>query len=178
MGYANMHSKFLARASDKFLNNVACFMNCSFGHCMIPADVLKGDIHPTIKDLKGNATESSNYRPVMQSSCILKLFELQMLSILEEKIHFNFRQYGFRKGCSTADACYILKETANSYISNKGKAFAAFIDLSKAFDKVDHFMLGEQLLNRDIPPDIILILMHYLRNQSARICWNEAGARM
>lgn len=172
MGHDNIHSDFIVRVSDKFLNNIACLMNCSFGHCIIPDDVLKGDINPTIKDLKGNTTESSNYRPVMQSSCILKLFELHMLSILEEKIFFNFRQYGFRKGCSTADACYVLKETVHSYIGSKGKAFVAFIDLSKAFDKVDHFVLGEQLLQRDIPPDITLILMHYFCNQSARICWN------
>ena len=33
--------------------------------------------------------------------------------------------------------------------------------------------MGEQLLNRDEPSDIILIIMDSLCNQSARICWNE-----
>ena len=174
MGHDGIHSSFLCSLSDEFLNNIACLMNCSFVHCSIPVDILKGDINPTIKDVKGNTTESSNYRPVMQSSCILKLFELHLLSILEEKTSFNFRQYGFRKGCSTGDACYILKETAYEYIRNRGKAFAAFIDLSKAFDMVDHLILGEQLLDRNIPPDIVFIIMHYLRNQRARICWSDS----
>ena len=85
----------------------------------------------------------------------------------------NFRQFGFNKGCSTTDACLILKETVFNYIQEKGKAFAAFIDLSKAFDKVNHFTLGQQLLDRKIPPDIVLLLMHYLRNQTARVFWNN-----
>ena len=66
-----------------------------------------------------------------------------------------------------------MKETVYQYILGKGKAFATFIDLSKAFDLVDHFVLGDQLLERNIPPDIVLLLMCYLRNQSARVCWNK-----
>ena len=105
------NSRFLKHASDAYLNNVAHFMNASFNHCFISHDILKGDINPTIKDIKGNVTNSKNYRPVMQSSCILKLFEMHILSICEELVTFNCRQFGFRKGISTADACLILKET-------------------------------------------------------------------
>ena len=49
-------------------------------------------------------------------------------------------------------------------------AFLSFIDLSKTFDKAHHFQQGQQLLDRNLPPDIVLIIMHYLRNQSARVC--------
>ena len=90
-------------------------MNSCFNHCYFPDDILKGDINPNIKDLKGNVTESSNYRPVMQSSCLLKLFEIHILSVLEERISFNCRQLGFVKGCSTADACFLLKEVIHNF---------------------------------------------------------------
>ena len=125
MGHDGIHTTFLCRVSDKFLESIACIMNSSFSHCIIPNDILKGDINPTIKDLKGNSTESSNYRPVMQSSCLLKIFELHILSVLEEKTCFNFRQFGFRKGCSTSDACYILKETVHGYTIGKKKCFCS-----------------------------------------------------
>ena len=114
----------------------------------------------------------------MQSSCLLKIMEMHILSVLEEKVFINFRQFGFRKGCSTADACYVLKETVHRYIQGKGKAFVAFVDLSEAFDKVDHFILGQQLLDRKLPPDIVLLLMFYLRNQTARVCWNNFKGRI
>ena len=173
MGHDGIHSIFLKNASDEYLNKLACFMNACFGHCFAPYDVLKGDMNPTIKDLKGNITDSANYRPVMQSSCILKLFELHILSILEEFIDFNCRQFGFKKNSSTSDACLLLKETIYQYTKNRNKAYVAFIDLSKAFDRVDHFLLGEILLQEDIPPDIVLFIMNYIRNQSARVCWND-----
>ena len=164
MGHDGIHSIFLKNASDEYLGKLACFMNACFSHCFTPHDVLKGDMNPTIKDLKGNITDSGNYRPVMQSSCILKLFELHILSILEEKIGFNFRQFGFEKGSSTSDACLLLKETIYQYTKNRNRAYVAFIDLSKAFDRVNHFLLGDILLQENIPPDIILFIMNYIRN--------------
>ena len=109
MGHDGIHSIFLKNSSDKYLNCVAQFMTACFSHCFIPPIVLKGDMNPTIKDLKGNVTNSSNYRPVMQSSCFLKLFEIHILSILEEKIHFNCRQFGFKKGSSTSEDFLLLK---------------------------------------------------------------------
>ena len=146
---------------------IACYI-----HCFIPNDLLNGDVNLTIKDTKDNAMESSNYRPVMQSSCLLKLFELHILEVVLNRIHFNSRQFGFKSQTSTTDACLVLKETVNSYITKGGKAFALFIDLSKAFDNVNHFILGKILVQRNVPPDIVLLLMYYLRNQKARIVWN------
>ena len=173
VGHDGIHTIFLNQVSNKFLDFLSIFINSCFNHCFFPSDILKGDLNPTIKDLKGNVTVSSNYRPVMQSSILLKLIELHILSYLEEKISFNFRQFGFREGCSTTDASLILKETVFRYIQKKGKSFAAFIDLSKAFDKVNHFILGQQLLERNIQPDVVLLILCYLRNQSGRVCWNQ-----
>ena len=173
MGHDGIHSHFLKNVSESFLENLAHFINSCSSHCFFPGDLLKGDINPTIKDLKGNVTESANYRPVMQSSCLLKIVEMHILKVLEEKINLNNRQFGFKKGSSTADACFLLKEVVHNYTKDRGKAFVAFVDLSKAFDKVDHFLLGQKLLERNIPPDLVLLLMQYLRNQQARVCWNE-----
>ena len=172
-GHDGIHTIFLREMSEDLSLLVSFFMNASYNHCFIPEELLTGDINPTIKDPKGNATESANYRPVMQSSCLLKLFEIHLLEILSEKLVFNSRQFGFRKNTSTTDACLILKETIYNYIaSKKERVYGLFVDLSKAFDNVDHFQLGQILLQSKIPPDIVLFILHYLRNQEARIVWN------
>ena len=162
VGHDGIHTVLLKEASDEFLNILSKFMMACYMYCCVPIDILNRDINPTIKDPKGNMTESSNYRPVMQSSCLLKLFEMHVMENIEENLDFNMRQFGFRKGASTTDACYIMKETINLYTKKGGKAFGLFVDLSKAFDTVDHFMLGDILLKRNIPPDIISFLMFYL----------------
>ena len=74
MGHDGLHSIFLQRASNIYMNNVAHFMNASFNHCFIPEEVLRGGMNPRIKDIKGNVTDSANYRPVMQSSCFFLTF--------------------------------------------------------------------------------------------------------
>ena len=174
-GHDNFHPVLLKNGSPDFLTFISKFINMGYVHCIFPPNLLRGDLNPTIKDLKGNITESANYRPVMQSSCLLKLIELHILSVLEEKVHFNSRQFGFAKGTCTSDACFLLKETVHSYMKNNGRAFSVFVDLSKAFDMVDHCILGKKLLEKSIPPDIVLLIMCYLRNQSARVCWNGSS---
>ena len=87
IGHDGFHSSFLKRASDEFLENVVCFVNSCYNHFIFPSDLLTGEINPTVKDIKGNFTASSNYRPVMQSSCLLKVIEFQNTLL---KIHASF----------------------------------------------------------------------------------------
>ena len=173
-GHDKVRSTFLKNASEHFLNNVALFYNACSNHCYLPGNLLKGTITPVLKDTKKNVTDSSNYRPVMQSSCLLKIFELHVLQVLSEKLALNFRQFGFKTNSSTTDACFILKEVMNKYCKHKRSSIATFIDLSKAFDRVDHFILGRKLLSCSIPVDIILLLIHYLRDQRANIMWKNS----
>ena len=84
-GNDGLHSLFLANASDKFLNRLLLLINGWFRHCYIPNEVLKGIINPRVKDNKGNITVDGNYRPVMQSSSVLKIIELHLLKYCPKK---------------------------------------------------------------------------------------------
>ena len=101
----------------------------------------------------------------MQSSCILKLFELILLNILEEK------------KCNKPLTIWISKRSLNGWcllcvtkIMNKYQACQGVltsIDLSKGLDSVDHFVLRKMMLQKNLTVDIVYILLHYLRNQMA-----------
>ena len=69
-----------------------------------------------------------------------------------------------------------MKEVVYEHSKSKKTGIITFIDLSKAFDKVHHFKLGKMLMDEDIPIDIVFILIHYLRNQSAKIVWNNVSS--
>ena len=108
----------------------------------------------------------------MVSPSILKILELHILDVLEEKVGFNKRQFGFTQDLSTTDACFLLRETIRPYIKRGSKAYVAFMDLSKAFEMVNHFRLGSILMERGFPPDLVLVIIQCLRNTTARIVWN------
>ena len=150
-----------------FFYNLVRFINICYNHCSLPTNLLNGIISPIVKDKKGNITDSNNYRPIMQSSNILKLIELHLLTFLEEKLNINEHQFGFVSGVS--DAAFVLKEVIHSYIHNDSCIYANFVDLSKAFDLVDHKILIDKLVKCNVPIDIIRILGVYLRNQLACI---------
>ena len=54
---------------------------------------------------------------------------------------------------------------------------AIYVDLSKALDKIDNFLLGKTLLASAVPADITLMIMHYLRNQLAKVKWQQSTSQ-
>ena len=45
-------------------------------------------------------------------------------------------QFGFRKGRSTTDACFVLDAIMQKILNEKGRLYCVFIDFRKAFDSV------------------------------------------
>ena len=129
------HLKFAGKYFHVFLSRLFTSFLC---HSFLPYDMLRGEIRPIIKKANGNRNVSSNYRPVMNSSNFLKLFEYSILSLIENFIEPNVHQFGFRKHTSCLNAITILKETVQNYNSSGSKVHCAMVDLSNAFDKMNH----------------------------------------
>ena len=69
----------------------------------------------------------------------------RLIRILNVSKIFSDNQYGFRKHHSTAYALACLYDKISSAIENKEYTVGIFIDLSKAFDTVDHYILLSKL---------------------------------
>ena len=67
-----------------------------------------------------------------------KVLETLLLLTLEEIVHLNPLQGGFRPGPSSKHTALILQEAVCSVRNQKLKAFVAFLDAQKAFDLVWH----------------------------------------
>ena len=86
-----------------------------------------------------------NYRPISTLPIFSKIFEkiiyerLYNFLISQNILHHN--QFGFRKGHSTSHALnYSIEHIVNS-LKKKNHVLGIFIDLSKAFDTIDHEIL-------------------------------------
>lgn len=93
----------------------------------------------------GDKSEVNNYRGISITSNLSKVFN----SILNERLtDFIFQhdlisenQFGFKKKSRTSDNIFILKTLIDKHIGMGQKLYACFIDLRKAFDNVNHFLL-------------------------------------
>ena len=60
-------------------------------------------------------------------------------------------QFGFKKRTSTAHALFTLKSTTDYFNSRGSDIFVAFLDCTKAFDRISHHGLFIKLMERGIP---------------------------
>ena len=75
-------------------------------------------------------------------------------------------QYGFRKGHSTDHAITHFICKVKDFLDTGFYASALFIDLSKAFDTVNHNLLVRKLKNYKFPPWIVSWIESYLSDRS------------
>ena len=98
---------------------------------------------------KPNIYQLNNFRPISILPCISKILEKcvfnQLYSYFENNKLFYKSQYGFRKSHSTESACLELVHKLTAQLENNETPFCIFIDLSKAFDTLDHSILLQKL---------------------------------
>ena len=90
----------------------------------------------------GDPENITNYRPISVLPCFSKVLEPIMYNRLykhlcEEKLLYS-KQFEFQKDHSTDHAIVHLVDQINKSFENDHYALGVFIDLSKAFDTIDH----------------------------------------
>ena len=136
----------------KFLKEPLCILlsnifNYALTQMKFP-DILKtGIITPILK--KGSPYNIDNYRGITVLNPFSKIFDNllynRLYSFFDKFNLFSQYQYGFRKGRGTEQASLNLLYIINQAIQNNESCIAVFIDLSKAFDRVNTFTLLRQL---------------------------------
>lgn len=99
----------------------------------------------TLIHKKGDKSDPANYRGISLTSNLGKLFNKVLLARIMKFINSNNliceNQIGFKEKARTTDHIFTLKSIIETYKSNKKKVFAAFIDLRKAFDIAQYYLI-------------------------------------
>ena len=131
-------------------------------------DKLKvGKITPIYK--KDNEQHLENYRPVSTLPIFGKIFEkvifTRLYSFFVSQGLLHDKQFGFRKNHSTNHALNYSISHIKSQISKGYHTLGIFIDLSKAFDTIDHGILIKKLEHYGIRGPMLSLLASYLANR-------------
>ena len=98
---------------------------------------------------KGNKELMKNYRPVSTLPIFGKIFEKVIYSRLYKyfvtRDILSNNQFGFRKGHSTGHALHHSINIVQDALKQKQHVIGIFLDLSKAFDTLDHEILLTKL---------------------------------
>jgi len=157
----------------KYLADIICvpltyLINLSFTTGEFP-DYLKTSItKPQYK--KGSKSEVGNYRPISILSNISKIFEKaifkRMQNFLEMTNIITNNQNGFRTNKSTTHTIYQGISEILTSLNNKKATTCVMVDLSKAFDSVQHQILFNKLYKCGIRGLAFKLIENYLQNRT------------
>ena len=121
-----------------------------------------------------NPSCSDSYRPIALAPSLSKVFEWCLLFSFQSCFVTSSLQFGFKPGFS-ADLCTgLLKNVIQNYIENDTHVFGYFLDVSKAFDRVNHTTLFEKLLRRDLPLPVASLLLSWYTHQELKVRWSSS----
>ena len=138
---------------------------------IVPDKLKIAKVFPIYKSEKKYAL--SNYRPISVLPCFSKILERimynRLYNYLNENEILNDKQLCFRAGHSTEHAILELNDQASNAFDNKNFVLGVFIDLSKAFDTVDHNILLQKLSMHSVKRNNLKWSHSYLSNQKQYI---------
>lgn len=154
------------------LSSIICTsFNDSISSGIYPDCLKKAIVYPIFKG--GDPSNPTNYRPISVLPSINKIYEKLLSSrlrcFLESTALLYKKQYGFRQGSSTEMAALELLDDVASAVDQKGVAAVIFLDLSKAFDTINHDMLLKKLYTYGIRGIANDLLRSYLSDRQQKV---------
>ena len=169
-GIDSINSEMLKHSNLKLQLAMQKHFNLVLATGYYPSVWNKGLISPIFKN--GDRYNPNNYRGICVNSNLSKLFcsilNSRLITYLTEHNILSRSQIGFLPKHQTSDHIYTLHTLIQHHVhrKHKGKVFACFVDLKKAFDTIWHNGLFLQLLQYGIGGKIYdLIKSKYSDNQ-------------
>ena len=144
------------------------FFNKFMNDGTFPNILKTGKITPIFK--KGDSQTFDNYRPISILPIFGKIFEklmyIRLYSFLLCKNVIYDKQFGFRKNHSTSHAINYSVDNILHELEEKNHVIGIFVDLSKAFDTIDHKKLLVKLDHYGIRGPCFNLIKSYLLNRT------------
>ena len=146
-------------------------------HNHVSVILLLSTLIPLIKDKLGNKFSSKNYRSIAISSLVLKVFDWITLILFGSSLGLDTLQYGYQAGTSTTMCTWTAIETISYFLRNGSNVYSCIMDMTKAFDLIQHSKLFRKLLDGGLSVIFTRLLLTMYLLQSANVRWNGEISR-
>ncbi len=127
-------NEYFISAGDILLSHLTDLFNVILDTGYFLEEWSRGIIIPLFK--RGTESDVNNYRGITLISCLAKLFTTVINNRLtkwcEQNDKLSDAQFGFRKGYSTIDASFVLRNIIEHYINKNKRLFLCFCGHAKS----------------------------------------------
>lgn len=166
--------KAISLAVDSLVPYLLYLINSSFLHGVFLADK-HAVILPVLKKPTLDPNIPSNFRPISHLSFPSKLLESAIFSQLSPLINsvLDPFQSGFRASHSTESVLIDVSQNILSHFSYRHSVLLVLLDMSSAFDLVNHNILLDDLSHIGVCDSALSLLRSYLLNRTYSVMFNS-----
>ena len=130
----------------------------------------------TVPLLKVNSCSKNlsvdDFRGISISPILSKIFEHCILRRFNHYFVSSDNQFGFKKSVGCSHAIYTVRSVVDHYVSNGSTVNLCALDVSKAFDKMNHHGMFIKLMNRRVPVSLLSMLENWFSNCITYVKWS------
>ena len=168
-------STLLQSVAPELLPFLTHLINASLTAGNFPSAFKTARVTPLLKKPSLNPSDVNNYRPVSLLSFLSKTLERAIFNQLSSYLHQNDlldpHQSGFKVGHSTETALLAVTESLHAARAHSLSSVLILLDLSAAFDTVDHQILLSTLKEKGVVGSACSLLASYLTGRSYQVTW-------
>ena len=168
-GSDGIPSRLLKEAAEQIAPSLTKLFNKSLQLGVVPSDWKLANLVPVFK--KGKREHVENYRPISLLSVISKILERCVLAGLKDHLQqkISLFQHGFLAGRSCITQLTSVLDYIGAQLDSGRQTDVIYLDMSKAFDKVDHAKLLDRLFQFGIAGSLHDWFKSYLRDRKQRV---------
>ena len=137
-GVDGVHAEMLKEGGVTVVEWLVRLFNVCFYLGMCPVDWVLAVIVPLYKG-KGDVHECSNSRGISLLSVVGKVYGRILINRIRDRTEgvISEVQSGFRRGRGCTDQTFVVRQICEKYVRKGKDVYFAFLDLEKAYDRVD-----------------------------------------
>ena len=175
VGTDDISAKIIKDAKPTLAPILTEIINLSYDAKIFPDSMKIAKIKALHK--KEDNNDFSNYRPISILPTLSKIFERsatdQLIKYLEKNDKLSHNQHAYRKAHNTTTCLFEVTNYLYKLIDQKQIAAVISLDLSKAFDSINHNLLLNKMSSMGLSENSLLWIKSYLTNRKQFVKFKE-----